>query len=76
MDISRLKLELIELLSQKAAILEKVELILRNQTEDMVGEPLGIDLYNKKLEKSEQDFENGNVISHFDLKKKYNLDQK
>ena len=81
MDISILKLELIELLlhTEKEAVLEKVGAVLRNQTDDIVSsvleEPLGVELYNKKLQKSELDFENGNVISHYDLKKKYNLDK-
>ena len=81
MDISILKLELIELLlhTEKEAVLEKVGAVLRNQADDIVssvlGEPLGVELYNKKLQKSELDFENGNVISHYDLKKKYNLDK-
>ncbi len=80
MDISATKLELIELLlhTQKDRVLEKVREILENQNEEIVGysvvgEPLNEDLYNKKLQKSEEDLINGRVISQVDLKKKYGV---
>ncbi|MBC7845798.1 MAG: hypothetical protein H7Y10_04855 [Flavobacterium sp.] len=80
MDISATKLELIELLlhTQKDQVLEKVREILENQNEEIVGysvlgEPLSEDLYNKKLQKSEEDLVDERIISQVDLKKKYGV---
>jgi hypothetical protein len=82
MDISATKLELIELLlrTKKDIVLEKVREILENQSEEVVGysvlgEPLNENSYNQKLQKSEKDLKNGNVISQIDLKKKYNIEK-
>ncbi|MBP6758939.1 MAG: hypothetical protein KA133_06765 [Flavobacterium sp.] len=80
MDISATKLELIELLlhTQKDHVLEKVREILENQNEEIVGysvlgEPLSEDLYNKKLQKSEEALVDERIISQVDLKKKYGV---
>lgn len=80
MDISATKLELIELLlhTQKDRVLEKVREILENQNEEIVGysvfgEPLSEDLYNKKLQKSEEALVDERIISQVDLKKKYGV---
>lgn len=80
MDISATKLELIELLlhTQKDFVLEKVREILENQNEEIVGysvlgEPLSEDLYNKKLQKSEEALVDERIISQVDLKKKYGV---
>lgn len=82
MDISATKLELIELLlrTKKDIVLEKVREILENQSEEVIshsvlGEPLNENSYNQKLQKSEEDLKNGNVISQIDLKKKYNIEK-
>ena len=80
MTISENKLAIIELLlnTKKNVVLEQVRLILENQYDEtndgrIVSEPMNVDLYNKKLIKSEEDLINGNVISQKDLKKKYNI---
>ncbi len=80
MTISENKLAIIELLlnTKKNVVLEQVRVILENQYDEtndyrIVSEPMNVDLYNKKLIKSEEDLANGNVISQKDLKKKYNI---
>lgn len=81
MDISAVKLELIEMLlhTEKNAVLEKVRQILVSQDEDktagysIVGEPLNVEEYNQKLQKSEEDLKESKVISQEDLKKKFNI---
>ncbi len=80
MTISENKLAIIELLlnTKKNVVLEQVRVILENQHDEtndyrIVSEPMNVDLYNKKLIKSEEDLANGNVISQKDLKKKYNI---
>ena len=80
MTISENKLAIIELLlnTKKNVVLEQVRVILENQYDEtndgrIVFEPMNVDLYNKKLIKSEEDLINGNVISQKDLKKKYNI---
>lgn len=80
MDISATKLELIEMLlnTKKDFVLEKIRTILLNEKEDIrdvskINKPISLDDYNNKLQKAENDFIDGKIISHQDLKKKFNI---
>lgn len=76
MDIQATKLELIQYLlnTRKESLLQKVkELVLRE--EDKVigytgkGEPLTVESLNAKLERAEEDYKAGRIISDEDLAK-------
>ena len=79
MDISVTKLELIDLLlkTNKENVLNKIRAILKDESDSdivgysVVGEPFDFNGYNKKLQKAEDDFASGKVISHENIKKKY-----
>jgi hypothetical protein len=79
MDVAAKKIELIKLLLQiqDPIILNKLnDWLVVAQKEVSINSALleePNDSYNQKLERSEDDLMKGNVISHQDLKKKYNF---
>ncbi|MEC4049759.1 hypothetical protein OX284_010000 [Flavobacterium sp. SUN046] len=79
MDVAAKKIELIKLLLQiqDPITLNKLnDWLVVAQKEVSINSALleePYDSYNQKLERSEDDLMKGNVISHQDLKKKYNF---
>ena len=81
MDIVTTKLTLMDLLSKtnKESVLEKIksifdeEYIAKTVGYTILSEPIDLDIYNQKLEKSENDYLHGKVKSHQTIKKKYSL---
>ena len=79
MDVAAKKIELIKLLLQiqDPITLNKLnDWLVVAQKEVSINSALleePNDSYNQKLERSEDDLMKGNVISHQDLKKKYNF---
>lgn len=81
MELSATKIELIELLlkTDEDLILQKIKTILQNgfypakvDSLSFFEKPLDEGEYNEKLKKSEKDFKNRRIVSHEEIKKKYN----
>jgi hypothetical protein len=76
MTVTEKKVELVELLllSKDISVLDKIEQLLRGEIfkENNYSDE-SINLFNKKLAKSEEDLLNRNVISQKELKRKYKI---
>ena len=76
MTVTEKKVELVELLllSKDISVLDKIEQLLRGEIfkENNYSDE-SINLFNKKLAKSEEDLLNRNVISQKELKTKYKI---
>ncbi len=81
MDIAATKLELIGKLidTNNEFVLEKVRTVLQNQEEQKVshpvtGPPFTEGLFDAELEGSEEVFKMGDVLSHPNLRREFNVD--
>ena len=76
MTVTEKKVELVELLllSKDISVLDKIERLLRGEIfkENNYSDE-SINLFNKKIAKSEEDLLNRNVISQKELKTKYKI---
>ncbi|WP_396166490.1 hypothetical protein [Flavobacterium sp.] len=76
MTFTEKKVELVELLllSKDISVLDKIEQLLRGEIfKENNYSVESINLFNKKLAKSEEDLLNRNVISQKELKRKYKI---
>lgn len=76
MTVTEKKVELVELLllSKDISVLDKIEQLLRGEIfKENNYSVESINLFNKKLAKSEEDLLNRNVISQKELKRKYKI---
>ena len=76
MTVTEKKVELVELLllSKDISVLDKIEQLLRGEIfkENNYSDE-SINLFNKKLAKSEEDLLNRNVMSQKEIKRKYKI---
>jgi len=76
MTVTEKKVELVELLllSKDISVLDKIEQLLRGEIfKENNYSVESINLFNKKIAKSEEDLLNRNVISQKELKTKYKI---